>query len=225
MATFQVVEKQGLKMIKAILNNETIRAEAGAMHYMRGNIQLESKMPSAKGFLKSMVTQETVFKPTYTGTGEVYFGPPIFGEYTSLQLNGDAWVLDKGAYVCSDIGVEVGAYRNKAVAGLLSGEGFFQTKVEGTGTVIIQSNGPIEVIDLQNERLTVDGNFAVARQAHLNYSVQRAAKGILGSIASGEGLVNIIEGTGRVYLAPVPNLHANLVDKMFSAIMSMRPSS
>ena len=73
MATFAVIEKQGLKMIKATINGETIRAEAGALHYMLGDIVLESKMPSAKGFLKSIVTQESVFKPTYTGTGEVFF--------------------------------------------------------------------------------------------------------------------------------------------------------
>ena len=214
MATFEIVEKQGLKMVKATIDNETIRAEAGALHYMRGLIQLESKTPSAKGFLKSMVTQESIFRPTYTGTGEIFYGPPTFGEYTILDFDDEAWVLDKGAYVCSDIAIDVGVYTNKAIAGLISGEGFFQTKVEGTGRVIIQSPGPLETIELQNERLAVDGKFAVARQAHLNFSVQKAAKGLLSSLTSGEGLLNIIEGTGRVLLSPVPNLYANLLSEM-----------
>lgn len=224
MATFEVVEKQGLKMVRAIINNETVRAEAGALHYMRGQITIESKMPSAGGFLKSMVTQETVFKPTYTGTGEIFFGPPIFGEYASLDLNGDEWILDKGAYVCSDAGVEVGAHRNKAVSGLLGGEGFFQTKISGVGKVMIQAPGPLEVIDLVNDRLAVDGSFAVARQAHLNYSVQKATKSLLGSLASGEGLLNIIEGTGRVLIAPVPNIYQNVVDEVRASIMAIRTS-
>ncbi len=218
MATFEIIEKQGLKMIKATIDNETIRAEAGALHYMKGLIQLESKAPSAKGFLKSMVTQESIFRPTYTGTGEIFYGPPTFGEYTIMDLNGDAWVLDKGAYVCSDISVDVGIFTNKAVSGLISGEGFFQTKVEGSGKVVIQSPGPLETIDLNNERLAVDGKFAVARQAHLNFNVQKAAKGLLSSITSGEGLLNIIEGTGRVLLAPVPNLYVNLINEVRSCI-------
>src|SRR5690606_18432846 len=67
MATFEVIEKQALKMIRATIENETIRAEAGAMHYMIGNVTIESKAPTAGGFLKSMVTNESVFKPTYTG--------------------------------------------------------------------------------------------------------------------------------------------------------------
>jgi uncharacterized protein (AIM24 family) len=135
-----------------------------------------------------------------------------------MPLDGSAWVLDKGAYVCSDIGIEVGVYRNKAVAGLLSGEGFFQTKVEGSGNLVIYSQGPLEAIDLQNDRLVVDGSFAVARQASLNFSVQKATKGLFSSMTSGEGFVNVIEGTGRVLLAPVPNIYVNLVNEMRSVI-------
>lgn len=224
MGTFEVIEKQGLKMIKAVIANETIRAEAGAMHYMRGNVELESKMPTAGGFLKSMVTQESVFKPTYTGTGEIYFGPPIFGEYTILNLQNEEWILDKAAYVCSDMTVEVGSFRNKAIAGFMSGEGFFQTKASGTGKLVIQSPGPLEIIDLVNDRLVVDGNFAVAREARLQFSVKRAAKSLLGSMTSGEGLVNVIEGTGRVYLAPVSNLHVNLVNYISRELIGLIPS-
>jgi uncharacterized protein (AIM24 family) len=218
MATFEIIETQGLKMVKANIANETIRAEAGALHYMRGMINLESKTPSAKGFLKSMVTQESIFRPTYTGTGEIYFGPPIFGEYSFLDLENEGWILDKGACVCSDVGIEVGVFANTAITGLVSGEGFFQTQVKGTGRVVIQSPGPLETIELDSERLAVDGSFAVARQSHLDLKVQRAAKGILGSMTSGEGLLNIIEGTGRVLLSPVPNLYVNLVREVRSGL-------
>ncbi|MFT7639846.1 MAG: hypothetical protein ACI9G1_001584 [Pirellulaceae bacterium] len=218
MATFEVIERQGLRMVKATINNETIRAEAGALHYMQGDVTLESKAPSAGGFLKSLVTQESIFRPTYTGTGVIHFGPPAFGEYTTMPLEGGAWVLDKGAYVCSDIGIEIGVYRNKAIAGLLSGEGFFQTKVEGTGNLVIYSQGPLEAIDLSNDRLVVDGSFAVARQASLNFAVQKATKGLFSSMTSGEGFVNVIEGTGRVLLSPVPNIYVNLVNEMRSVM-------
>ena len=218
MATFEVIEKEGLKMVKATIQNETIRAEAGALHYMLGDIELTTTMPSAKGFLKSLVTQESIFKPAYKGNGEIFFGPPIFGEYHELILENEAWILDKGAYVCSDGSIEAGAFRNKAITGLVGGEGFFQTKVEGSGKVIIQAPGKIEILDLENQTLTVDGSFAVARQAHLDYSVQKAAKGILSSMASGEGLVNVIRGTGRVLLAPVPNIYNNLLSQLQSGM-------
>jgi uncharacterized protein (TIGR00266 family) len=214
MATFEILERQGLKMIKATLNNETIRSEAGALHYLQGKVEMESAMPSAAGFLKSVVTKETIFRPTYKGTGEVFFGPPTLGEYTLLDLNKEAWVLDKGAFVCCDFGVEVGVFRNKAMTGLMGGEGFFQTKVEGTGRVAVVSQGPLQIVDLVNDQLVVDGNFAVARQAHLDFTVRRAAKSLLGSLTSGEGLVSVISGTGRVYIAPVPNVYLSVVEEV-----------
>jgi uncharacterized protein (AIM24 family) len=218
MSTFEIIAQQGLKMIKATINNETIRAESGALHYMQGRIELKTPMPSAGGILKSMVTAETIVRPTYTGTGTIFFGPPIFGEHMILELNNEAWVLDRGAYVCSDNSVEVGAFRNKAMSALMSGEGWFQTKVEGKGKVVLQAQGPVQAIDLRDDKLVVDGSFAVARQAQLDFSVQRATKGLLGSAASGEGLVNVIQGTGRVYIAPIPNAHVALGHQIASNI-------
>jgi uncharacterized protein (AIM24 family) len=225
MANFEIVESEGLKMIRATIENETVRAESGALHYMRGEIELESKMPSAGGFLKALVTAENFFKPTYTGTGSIYFGPPIFGEYMTLELSGkeDEWVLDQGAYVCSDGSVEVGAWRNKALTAMFGGEGWFQTKVSGPGTVVLQAQGPIQAIDLVDDKLTVDGKFAIARQASLNFSARKAAKGWIASATSGEGIVSVIEGTGRVYLAPVPNLNAALLNSL-TPLVAMRNS-
>lgn len=213
MAHFEVIEFEGQKLIKATIQNETIRAEAGALHYMLGQIEMTSKAPSVGGFLKSMVSGETVFKPTYTGQGEIYFGPPIFGEYIVMQLNNEEWILDQGAYVCSDIGIEVDVFRNKALTGLIGGEGLFQTKVRGTGTLVIQAPGKVQNIQLQGHTLSVDGGFAVARSASLDYTVRRASKSLVGSFTSGEGLLNVFTGTGTVLLAPVPNLYQNLINQ------------
>ncbi len=211
MAQFEVIDHEGQKFIRAVINNETIRAEAGALHYYRGNIEMKSQAPSAGGLLKAFVSGESAFKPTYTGSGEIYFGPPMFGEYIVLPLNGEEWILDQGAYVCSDLNIEVSAKRNKAITGLVGGEGLFQTSVKGVGTVVAQAPGQIQRIDLQGERLAVDGSFAVARTATLNYSVQRATKSLVGSMTSGEGLLNVFEGQGTVLLAPVPNRYMSLV--------------
>lgn len=209
----QIAEFEGQKFVKVSLQNETVRSESGALHYFRGNIEMESKAPSAGGFLSSMVTGETAFKPTYTGSGEVYFGPPNFGEYHILELNDEEWVIDQGAYVCSDMGVEVSAFRNKASAALLGGEGLFQTRVSGTGQVVVQAPGKLQQIQLHGETLAVDGRFGIARSAGIDFSVRRASKSMLGSVTSGEGLVNVFEGHGTVYIAPVPNLYQNLINQ------------
>lgn len=174
-----------------------------------------TKKPSMGGFLKSMVSGESIFRPTYTGKGEVYFGPPSFGEYHVLELNGNSMVLDSGAYICSDEGIEVGIIRNKGIT-MFSGEGIWQTTVSGTGTLVYYSQGPIQEIDLVNSTLTVDGDFAVARDASLNYETRMLGKGMMSKIAGGEGFVNIISGTGKVYLSPVPSRFNNLASRVIN---------
>jgi uncharacterized protein (AIM24 family) len=185
---------------------------------MRGKIEMTSAAPSVKGLLKNLAAGENVFRPTYRGTGEIYFGPPIFGEYHILELHGEEWILDRGSYVASDIAVEVGVWRNKALTTVFGGEGWFQTSVKGTGKVVMQAPGRIERIDLQDDKLSVDGRFAIARTANLKFDVQKASKSIFGSLTSGEGLLSTFEGTGTVLIAPVPTAFQNLVAAITSAI-------
>jgi uncharacterized protein (AIM24 family) len=167
------------------------------------------------GFLKSMASGESIFRPTYTGKGEVFFGPPTFGEYHIIELDGNSMVLDSGAYICSDLGIEVGIMRNKGIT-MFSGEGIWQTTVSGTGTLVYYSEGPIQEINLVNSTLTVDGNFAVARDAGLNYEVKMLGKGVISKFAGGEGFVNVISGTGKVYLSPVPSRFNNLAGRVIN---------
>ena len=184
MPQYEIVDEQELRMVKVTLDGDTVRAESGALHYMIGDIEMVTKKPSVGGFLKSMVSGESVFRPTYTGTGEVFFGPPTFGEYHILELNDESMILDAGAYICSDEGIEVGIIRNKGIASMaFGGEGIYQTTVSGTGTLVYYSDGPIQEINLQNSTLTVDGNFAVARDASLNYETRMLGKGTLSKLA------------------------------------------
>ena len=58
-------------------------------------------------------------------------------------------------------------------------------------------------IELVNDVLKIDGNMAIAWSGSLNFTVERSGKTLIGSAASGEGLVNTYRGTGKVLLAPV----------------------
>lgn len=217
MARFEIVESELQKLVKVTLTGDQIRAEAGALHYYKGQIELEAKAPKAGNLLASFATGESLVRPTYRGTGEVFFGPPIFGDYVLLELQGETWILDQGAYVCSDMGIEVSAVRNKGAAALLGGEGVFQTSVSGTGTVVVFAPGRVQRVDLNNDRLAVDGTFAVARTGQLTFRVEKPAASLVGSMASGEGLLSVFEGTGTVLLAPVPNLYQAVSELSVSA--------
>ena len=85
-------------------------------------------------------------------------------------------------------------------------EGLFNLRIDGAGVVALESPCPeqeIVYVDLDSDELKVDGNYALAWSAGLNFSVERSGKSLVGSAVSGEGLVNVYRGTGRVMLAPM----------------------
>ena len=207
---FDVINKERLNMVKIDLVNSSVRYEAGALHYMKGDLELETNLPSVGKFFKSIVTREKIIKPVISGTGTIFLNPS-FGEFTILNLQNDEWILDRGAYYASEMGIEIGAFTNKAISAMFSGEKWFQTVVAGTGKVIIISAGPLEEIELRNEKLVVDGRFAVARTSGVELKVKRVSKGIISSVISGEGLVNTFTGTGKVLISPVENYMNTLV--------------
>jgi uncharacterized protein (AIM24 family) len=162
---------------------------------------------------------ENIFRPTYTGTGELYLTPSLSG-YHILDVAGREWILDSGAYWASEGSIEVSVERNKLLTGLVGGEGLFQTKVKGQGQVVMVAQGPVETVQLQGDRLVVDGNFAIARTGAIDYRVEKATKSLVGSVTSGELLVNVFEGTGTVLLAPVPYWQVLLMRQVMASRVS-----
>ena len=78
--------------------------------------------------------------------------------------------------------------------------------MQGNGVAALESNVPedelIEVI-LENDEMKIDGNLAVCWSSNLEFTVERSTKTLVGSAVSGEGLVNVYKGTGKVWLAPL----------------------
>lgn len=223
---FEVVTKEFVRLLRVDLVNSAFRYESGAMYYMLGDLMIEANLPSAGGFLKSLVTKEAAVKPVIKGNGTVFL-EPTFGEFTVLELNNEEWILDRGAYYASEMNIEVDMFTNKSMQGLFSGEGFFQTKVSGTGKVVIVSSGPLEEIMLNNDKLVVDGSFAVARTAGVQLQVARASKGLFSSFTSGEGIVNTFTGQGKVLISPVFNRYVSLMNYLGtinSNILSVKKS-
>ena len=92
---------------------------------------------------------------------------------------------------------------SSAVAG---GEGLFNLCLAGKGIAVLESPIPrnelIEII-LDNDVLKIDGSMAIAWSKSLEFTVEKAGKSLIGSAASGEGLVNVYRGTGKVLMAPL----------------------
>ena len=116
-------------------------------------------------------------------------------------------VLDDGLFLaCESTLKHKAVMRSNFSSAVAGNEGLFNLGIQGNGIVCLESPCPKEElveITLENDILKVDGNFAIAWSGSLDFTVERSGKSLIGSAASGEGLVNVYKGTGKVLLAPV----------------------
>lgn len=197
------------KQIVIYLNNDTIKTEPGALSYMQGNIEMVSGLNAGNiigKMFSSKVTGEEMAQPEYKGTGMIVL-EPSFKHFVVLELQANEDVIvDKGMMYACQGSVTTRPIMQKSVSSAVAGgEGLFQIYIKGTGLVVLELPVPMEevdIIEMTNDTLKVDGNFALLRSASMNFTVERSAKSLLGSSISGEGLVNVYRGTGQVWLAP-----------------------
>ena len=187
--------------------------QAGAMQWMGGNVQATSGVKGIGNFLgkalKGAVTKETAVKPEYVGEGCLVLEPTYkYIILTDIGKWGPAGMtIEDGMFLACDANVKskVVARKNLSSA-VLGSEGLFNLSLQGNGVAALESNVPedelIEVI-LENDELKIDGNLAVCWSSNLEFTVERSTKTLVGSAVSGEGLVNVYRGTGRVLMCPV----------------------
>lgn len=193
------------------LSISPITIQSGAMQWMLGNVNATTGIKGAGDFLnkaiRGKVTGENAIKPEYKGDGILVL-EPTFKHIILLDLAdwGNGIVLEDGLFLACD-----GHLKHRAVmrsnfsSAVAGGEGLFNLGISGNGIVALESPCPKEeliTIELKNDVLKVDGNFAVAWSDSLDFTVERSGKTLMGSAVSQEGLVNVYRGTGRVLLAP-----------------------
>ena len=194
------------------LSKANITLQAGAMQWMAGNVNATTGLKGVGDFfgkaVRGKVTGESAVKPEYTGNGVLVL-EPTYRHILLVDLadwNGSI-VLDDGLFLACDSKLKQKAVmRSNFSSAVAGGEGLFNLGVVGNGVLCLESPSPKEElieVTLQDDVLKVDGNMAIAWSGTLDFTVERSGKTLLGSTASGEGLVNVYRGTGKVLLAPV----------------------
>ena len=210
------MSKMGVRRRQVVIDidkDHSAIIQAGAMQWMGGNVRATSGVKGIGDFLgkaiKGAVTKETAVKPEYVGEGCLVLEPTY--KYIILA-DIDKWgpagmTIEDGMFLACDANVKskVVARKNLSSA-VLGSEGLFNLSLQGNGVAALESNVPedelIEVI-LENDELKIDGNLAVCWSSNLEFTVERSTKTLVGSAVSGEGLVNVYRGTGRVLMCPV----------------------
>lgn len=194
------------------LKKANITLQAGAMQWMVGNVNATTGIKGVGDLfgkaIRGKATGESAIKPEYTGDGTLVLEPTY--KYILLEDVADwngSLILEDGLFLACDSNLTHKAVmRSNLSSAVAGGEGLFNLGLSGKGVVALECPCPREElieINLQDDVLKIDGNMAIAWSGSLNFTVERSGKTLIGSAASGEGLVNVFRGTGRVFMAPV----------------------
>lgn len=193
------------------LSQAPVTIQAGAMQWMVGDVEQTTGVTGVGDFLgkavRGAVTKESAIKPEYKGAGKVILEPTYkYILLIDVANWGNSIVLDDGLFLACYSSLQHQAVMRSNVSSAVAGnEGLFNLSINGYGALALESPSPKEElieITLDNDVLKIDGNMALCWSGSLNFSVERSGKSLIGSAASGEGLVNVYRGTGKVLLAP-----------------------
>ncbi len=212
MAYFSAAMNVRKRQVICDLAKAGITLQAGAMQWMVGNVSSNTGIKGVSDLfgkaVRGKVTGESAIKPEYTGNGTLVLEPTYkFILLVDLKDWNGSIVLDDGLFLACDSRLKHKAVvRSNLSSAIAGGEGLFNLGISGDGILCLESPCPKEElieITLENDVLKIDGNMAIAWSGSLDFTVERSGKSLIGSAASGEGLVNVYRGTGKILMAPV----------------------
>jgi uncharacterized protein (TIGR00266 family) len=197
------IERGSYSFLKVdMAQGDKLRIESGSMLAMSPTLELEVG-GSGKGILGSIGAAfggEGFFATTVKANaeGELLLAPAMPGDIVEININGSI-KAQSGSYMASDINLQLKA--EGSLRALVSGEGLFLQKITGQGKLFISSyGGIIEKYLKQGERFIVDTGHIVAFDDTVDYKIKKATRGIISSLASGEGFVGEYVGPGRIWM-------------------------
>lgn len=200
------------RQVMCNLSQANVTVQSGAMQWMVGNVKATTGIKGVGDLLgkavRGKVTGESAIKPEYTGDGVMVLEPTY---KHIILLDVDDWngsvVLDDGMFLACDANLRHKAVMRSTLSSAVAGnEGMFNLGIVGSGVLCLESPCPKEElveVTLRDDVIKIDGNMAVAWSGSLDFTVERSGRSLVGSAVSGEGLVNVYRGTGKVLFAPV----------------------
>lgn len=192
---------------------QTLVSEAGAMVARSSQVQMAAKLNASKSagffalvkaiiiaFIRKFIGGETFIVNHFTTpqAGTVWLAPSMAGHISHRRMNGEKLVLSTGAYLGHIGDLEI-RMKFGGLKGLLAKEGAFFLEISGSGDLWFTSYGGIETIEVQKPFI-VDNGHLVGYEGNLTFDIKSAGGGLMGLVASGEGLVCEFKGQGKVYI-------------------------
>ena len=192
---------------------EVIIAEAGSMVARSANLEMEVKLNAGRkaGFfgklkaifialIRKLVGGETFFVNHFSSPqgGWVWLAPALSGNIKHIAMQGQSMLFSSGSYLASAGEIDL-KMRWGGIRSILSKEGAFFVEASGNGDLWVTSYGAIDEIQC-NGTYIVDNGHIVGFDSSLDFKIKSAGGGLMGFMASGEGLVCEFQGQGRILI-------------------------
>ena len=173
MATFEIQQGQFQRWVKITLHNEAVRAEAGALSYMRGDIVVDTPLPSLGSIDQVRHCRRAVDPPALRRHGR---------SLSRIELRRLPCLRDRGSALDPRERRLLGLRRHgearsspRTHAHLAVGwrrpHRLSRPRSAAQGRVVLNAAGPVEEIDLGHETISVEGKLVIARTADVSYRV------------------------------------------------------
>lgn len=182
---------------------ETVIAESDAMSSMSSDLDMDAKFNGGffSGLAKAYLGGESLFVNHFTNntssTRRVTLVQGTPGNTRTIELNGQGFCLQPGAYIASTPGVSLGV-KWAGFKSWFAREGLFKLTVSGQGTVWYGAYGGLLEKEVDGEYI-VDTSHLVAYEPQMNLNIQLAG-GLFSSFFGGEGFVTRLEGKGKIVI-------------------------
>ena len=174
----------------ALDRGESVTAEAGAMVYMRGNIDTETRTRKGGLFktLKSTILAGESFFVNEFRAGEdgcrLGVTGNMLGDIQAIHADGE-YIVQSGSYVASTGDVTLDTQWQGFTKGIF-GNTIFMLKTAGRGDVFVDGWGGIRKVELgAGERMILDNYQLVALEGTAQYDIQKHGGYILNPPPSG----------------------------------------
>ncbi len=195
--------------VEVTLNRgEGMFTQSGGMAWQTEGVQMSTN--ARGGVMKSlgrMFTGESIFMSSYNSEvdgAKVAFAATVPGDILPLNMSEipGGMILQKGAFLCAQEGIELNVeFTKRFSAGLVGGEGFILQKATGNGMLFLEVDGDPVIKELApGEVLKVDTGNVVAFEPTVKYEIE-TVKGFKNIFLGGEGLfLTRLTGPGKIII-------------------------
>ncbi len=176
-------------------------AEPSALVMIDGDVEVNPKMQGGIGgaLLRSLGGGESLFinEITANNNSKIQIAGTTIGKIHKFELDGE-YTLGDGVYL-AHIGDISLTSKFGGLNSLAMGSGLFILKASGKGTIFLETHGNVIERELkEGETITVDNGNFVAADSKVDIQKKFIGKGLKGKLFSGEGLMMVLTGPGKV---------------------------